>query len=97
MTTTSELRNQIENKGAEISQIAHQIEGRIESYVDWKGMVQERPIESIGIAVGAGLVLSGAAGPLLRIVGHQVGVIAKGSAIAFVMGLIQNKTSTARI
>lgn len=94
MTTTSELRSQLETKGEEISNIAQKIENRIEEYVDWKGMVQQRPLAAVGIAMGVGLVLSGSAGPIVKMVGKQAGLLAKGSAMAFLMGLIQSKTQT---
>jgi len=97
MTTTSELRSQVEAKGEEISQTVQKIETRIGDYVDWKGMVQQKPLESLGIAMGVGLVLSGAAAPLLTVVSRQAGTIVKGSITAYLMNLVAQKTSTSPI
>lgn len=60
MTTKSELRSKIAAQNAEISQIAHRIEDRVESYRDWKAMVRQRPLQSLGIAMGVGFLLAGA-------------------------------------
>jgi len=94
MTTTSELRSQAEAKGEEISQTVRKIEDRIEEAVDWKGLVRQKPLESIGVAVGVGLLFSGAAAPLLGIVGRQAGTILKGSLTAYLMNLAATKTTT---
>ncbi|HEY9686535.1 MAG TPA: hypothetical protein V6C52_06130 [Coleofasciculaceae cyanobacterium] len=94
MTTTSELRAEIETKGDEISQIAHKIESRFEYYTDWRGLVQERPLVSVGIALGAGLLLSGAAVPLFLIAAKQAGTIARGGATAFLMSFVKARAQT---
>jgi hypothetical protein len=94
MTTTSELRAEIETKGEEISRIAHKIESRIEHYIDWRGLVQERPLAAVGIALGAGLLLSGATAPLFRIAAKQAGTIVKGGATAFLMSFVKARAQT---
>lgn len=94
MTTTSELRAEIETKGEEISRIAHKIESRIEHYTDWRGLVQERPLVAVGIALGAGLLLSGATAPMFRIAAKQAGTIARGGATAFLMSVVKAQART---
>ena len=91
MTTTSDLRNQVDAKGEEISKIAREIETRVEEYIDWKRIVQEKPLESVGVAVGLGLLFSGSLAPILRGVGAQVGTIARGSLTAYLVSLVARK------
>jgi hypothetical protein len=94
MTTTSELRSQLETKGEEISSIAHQIEDRIESYVDWPGIVREHPMESIGVAAVAGLILAGSAGSITKFVLKQLGTIVQAGITASVVAAITAKAET---
>ncbi len=91
MTTTSELRSQIERKGEEISQIAHKIETRIEEVVDWKSLVRERPQASLAVAFGTGLLLSGMSRVLLQFAGRQTLAVAKSSAVAYLMAQVQKR------
>jgi hypothetical protein len=94
MTTTSELRSQLESKGEEISNLTHQIEERIESYVDWQGIVRERPLQSVGIAALAGLVISGSTGPIMKVLGKQViGLAQAGITTAIVAALSKPESS----
>ena len=88
MTTTSELRSQLESKGEEISNIAHQIEDRIEAYVDWPGIVREHPMESLGVAAVAGLILAGSSGSILKFLFRQVGTIAQAAVTAAVVASV---------
>ncbi len=91
MTTTSELRHKIERQGEEISQIARRIENRFEHYTDWRGTVQERPLQSVGVAVGLGVLLSGVALPLLRWSGRQTFGLAQAGLMAFLTAKARNK------
>jgi len=85
MTTTSELRAKLERQGEEISRITHRIEDRLETYKDWPGMVRQYPLQSVGIAAVAGVLLSGAAGPLVRNMGKQVGGLLQASITATIV------------
>jgi hypothetical protein len=89
MTTTSELRAEIDTKSEEISRIAHKIEDRIGHFTDWRSLVQERPLAAIGVAVGVGVVLSGAGAPLFRVAARQAGTVARGGATAFLMSFVK--------
>ncbi|MGG2357288.1 hypothetical protein, partial [Salmonella enterica] len=62
MTTTAQLHRNLEEKQAEITGIARQIEHRLDAYRDWPQLVRKHPLESVGLAVGAGLVLSNSTG-----------------------------------
>jgi hypothetical protein len=77
MASIPELKSEIQHKNEEISQIAHQIEDRIEHYVDYKGMVARRPFVSVAACIGVGLLFSGALAPIVRLAGREVGGIAK--------------------
>lgn len=93
MTTTSELRSRLESQGEEISNIAHEIEHRIEEYTDWESLVRQYPLQSLGVAAGVGLLLSGAGGMLMRQAVKQVGTMAQASITAAIVAVITNKTT----
>jgi hypothetical protein len=88
MTTTSELRSKLESKGEEISEITHKIEERIESYVDWPGIVREYPLQSIGVAAVVGLVVSGATGSIMKLLGKQAITLLQAGITAGVVSMI---------
>jgi hypothetical protein len=94
MTTTSELRAQLENKGEEISQITHKIEERIESYTDWPGIVREHPFQSIGAAALVGVVLSGSTGSIMKLVGRQAATLLQAGLTAAVMSALNKSQQT---
>jgi len=91
MTTTEELREQIERKQDEISVVAHKIESRIEEYKDWQTTVRQHPFVMAGAAVGLGLVISGAAWPVLRFAGRQGRVLLKSVVTGYLITLLQNR------
>jgi len=93
MTTTSELRSRLESQGEEISQIAHRIEDRIEEYTDWPNIVRQYPLQAIGVAAGAGLLLSGAGGMIIRQLVRQVGTMAQASVTAAIVAAITSNTT----
>jgi hypothetical protein len=99
MTTTSELRSKLEAKGEEVSRIAHKIEDRIDQYKDWQGTVRQYPFQSIGVALGLGLLLSGAATPILKAVSREAGgvmsTLVKSSLTAAVANSIAPKAQQA--
>lgn len=97
MTTTSELRSQLENKGEEISQITHKIEERIESYTDWPGIVREHPFQSIGVAALVGVVLSGSTGSLMKLVGKQALTLVQAGLTAGVVSMLNKSQQTATL
>lgn len=90
MTTTAELRSKRERKEQEISDIAHRIEDRIESYKDWHKVVQDYPLQSVGVAVGAGLLFTGFGGGLLRFAFRQAEGIVRASVVAYVMATLSD-------
>lgn len=96
MTTQAELRSKLERKEQEISDIAHKIEDRIESYTDWKAMVNDYPLQSVGIAVGAGLLLTGAGGGLMKFLFRQVASVAQAGALAYIAALLTENTEKQR-
>lgn len=91
MTTPAELRSQLEVQGAEVSLLVQQIEDRIEELRDWRTMVDQKPIVSVGMAVGAGLLVSGVAFPLFVIMGRQAGIALKVGLTAFITAKINQK------
>lgn len=91
MTTTSELRSKLESKGEEVSQIAHQIEDRLENLSDWPGIVRLHPMQAVGAAAIVGLLLSGSRGGFLRLLSRQLEGIVKTSATAFVVSAVNQK------
>jgi hypothetical protein len=94
MTTASELRSKLESQSEEIGNIAHKIEDRLESYIDWPGLVRQHPLQSFGIAAVAGLFLAGANGPILRGVGKQLGTLAQAAVTASIMSAVNNPSPT---
>lgn len=90
MTTTSELRSQLERQSEEISQIAHRLEDRLEAYIDWPGMVRQHPFQSIGVAALAGVVLSGSGGAIMRGIGQQLGTLIQATVTATIMSSVGN-------
>lgn len=90
MTSKAQLHQDIEAKKHELSKIAHQIGDRVDDMTDWRNQVQKHPMQSIGIAVGMGVILSGATRPLLRMASHQVAPIVRGSLVAMLLGYLQN-------
>lgn len=98
MTTTSELRSKLESQGEEISQIAHQIEDRIEEYTDWENIVRQYPLQALGVAAGVGVLLSGAGGMIVRQLVRQVGTMAQASVTAAIVAAItSNTTQSSRV
>lgn len=97
MTTTSELRSRLESKGEELSQIAHRLEDRIDEYKDITGLVRQYPLQSIGVAAGLGLLLSGSGGFIIKQVLRQVGLIAQAGAMAAVVSALNEPKTTQRI
>ena len=91
MTTASELRSKLESQGEEISNIAHKIEDRLEAYIDWRGLVRQHPLESIGVAAIAGFLLSGSSGFLIRGVGKQVGTLVQAGITASIMSTVSKQ------
>lgn len=96
MTTTSELRSKLESQGEEINHIAHKIEDRLESYIDWPGIVQQHPFKSVGVAAAVGLLFSGASGSVFRGVGQQVGTLVQAGVTAAIMSAFSNANSPER-
>lgn len=94
MTTTSELRSKLERQSEEISQIAHRLEDRLETYIDWPGMVRQHPFQSLGVAALAGVVLSGSSGPIMRGLGQQLGTLIQATVTATIMSSIGNSTKS---
>jgi|GEM_PF-4226271 len=90
MTTTSELRSQLERQSEEINQIAHRLEDRLEAYIDWPGMVRQHPFQSIGVAALAGVVLSGSGGTIMRGIGQQLGTLIQATVTATIMSSVGN-------
>lgn len=97
MTTTSELRSRLESKGEELSQIAHRLEDRIDEYKDITGLVRQYPLQSIGVAAGLGLLLSGSGGFIIKQVLRQVGLIAQAGAMAAVVSVLSEPKTSQRI
>lgn len=93
MTTTSELRSRLERQGEEINRLAHRIEDRLESYTDWPGLVRQYPLQSLGVAVVAGLMLTGSGGSILRGFGKQLGTVAQAAITAKVMSTLNDMKS----
>lgn len=91
MTTPAELRAQIDLKGAEISLLADQIETRFYEMKDWRRNIEQAPLRTVGIALGAGLLASGVAFPLLRTIGREAGIAAKASLTAYLTAIFTNK------
>ncbi|HEY9745526.1 MAG TPA: hypothetical protein V6C99_04855 [Oculatellaceae cyanobacterium] len=91
MTTPAELRTQIELKGAEISVLAEQIEQRLEELKDWRNNIEYAPLRTVALSVGAGLMASGIAIPVIRSVGRQVGTAARASLTAYLTALFTDK------
>lgn len=90
MTTTAELRSQRDRKEQEITEIAHRIEDRIESYKDWKQLVHDFPLQSVGVAVGSGLLLTGFGGGLLRFAFRQAEGVVRASVVAYVLATLSD-------
>jgi hypothetical protein len=89
--TVNDIKAEIGQKGEEITQIAHQIEDRIEEYVDWKGIVQKQPLTSVAASVGVGLLFAGALNPVLRFAVGQLGVVAQAVIMAFVVEKLKER------
>ena len=90
MTTTAELRSRRERKEQEVSELAHRIEDRIESYKDWRKTVQDYPIKSVGVALGAGLLVTVFSGGLLRFGLRQVEGVVRASLAAYVLATLSD-------
>lgn len=74
MPTPAELRARLENEGEELRQITRKIENRIEDYKDWRGIVKRYPLPCVGVAVAAGILMSGGAAsvPILALAYQQI-------------------------
>jgi hypothetical protein len=94
MTTTSELRAKLDRQGEEISRLTHRIEDKLETYKDWPGLVRQYPLQSLGIAAAAGLMLSGASTPILRGVGKQLGTLLQASITASIVSGVSGLTKS---
>lgn len=90
MTTTAELRSKRDLKEQEITDIAHRIEDRIDFYKDWQKMVRDYPLQSMGIAVGAGLLVSGVGGGLLRFGFRQVEGLVRAGIMAYILAWLSD-------
>jgi hypothetical protein len=97
MTTTSELRSKLESQGEEITHIAHKIEDRLESYIDWPGIVRQHPFQSIGVAAAVGLIFSGSSSSVFRGVGQQVGGLVQAGVTAAIMSTFNKVNSSEAI
>lgn len=85
MTTTAELRSKRDQKEQEITDIAHRIEDRIDFYKDWQKMVRDYPLQSMGIALGTGFLVSGAGGGLLRFGLRQAEALFRAGLMAYIL------------
>ena len=85
MTTTADLRSKKERQEQEITDIAHRIENRIESYKDWHTIVREFPLQSLGVAVGAGILLTGSGSRILGFAAKQAVTLAQAGITAYAM------------
>lgn len=90
MTTTAELRSKRERKEQEISDIAHRIEDRIESYKDWHQVVQDYPLQSVGVAIGTGLLFTSFGGGLFRFAFRQVEGLVRAGVLAYVIATLSD-------
>ncbi len=91
MTTTAELRSKKAQQEQEISAIAHRIEDRIESYKDWHTIVREYPLQSLGVAVGAGILLTGSGNKMLGFAVRQTASIAKAGITAYLLAWLSEQ------
>jgi hypothetical protein len=96
MTTTAELRSKRDQKEQEITDIAHRIEDRIDFYKDWQKMVRDYPLQSMGIVLGAGFLMSGMGGGLLRFGFRQAEGLFRAGLMAYILAWLADNTPEKR-
>jgi hypothetical protein len=56
--TTNEIENHIEETRSELNENLSELERKVKNAVDWRSQFEERPGTMLGLALGAGVVLS---------------------------------------
>ncbi|WP_373531161.1 hypothetical protein [Vampirovibrio sp.] len=97
MTTTAELRSKRDQKEQEITDIAHRIEDRIDFYKDWQKMVRDYPLQSMGIAMGAGLLVSGMGGGLVRFGLRQAEGLVRAGLMAYLLAWLNDASENRKV